>query len=261
MLRYLLIFIVASTLLSSCVSYDKLVYLQSEKLNTQSFEVIPHLHRLEYGDMILVDFIDKIPKLQGFQTDKEISNEQGIGFRTNEPLVQGYTVSDSGMVELPLLESPVKVKGLTLEEAQFKIQREVLKAYDNVMVRVTLLNFYVTVLGEVERPARYPIYDRQISLFEVLSMAGEPTISANRKKVRLMRREGEKVKTKVLDLTAEEFMSSEYFYLHSGDVIYIEPLPGVKSIKSNRESISLVSTAINSLALIANIIFTFSRIN
>ncbi len=259
--RYLFIFLGLSALFSSCVSYNKLVYLQSEELNKQSFEVAPHLHRLQYGDVILVDFITKIPKIQGFEVNQEIPDERRVGFRTNEPLVQGHTVSDSGTVELPLLEYPLSVKGLTLEEAQFKIQREVLKAYDDIMVQVTLINFYVTVLGEVERPARYPIYDRQISLFEVLSMAGEPTISANRKKVRLMRRQGEEVKTKVLDLTAEEFMASEYFYLHSGDVIYIEPLPGVKSIKSNRESISLVSTTINSLALIANIIFTFSRIN
>lgn len=248
--------------LSSCVSYEKLVYLQSEKLEGQEIDLKEYTHRLRPNDVLRVEYISKFPQLTEFP-NQAISGTQErqryMGFEAQEPLMQGYIIRDDGTIELPLIEEPLNVAGLTVEEAQFKVQQEILQSFDDMMVRLNLINFYVTILGEVNRPGRYTIYDRQITIFEVISMAGEPTIAANRRKVRLMRRENGKVETHLIDMTKEDFVSSEYFYLHSDDVIYIEPLPGVKAVETNRGTIGLVSTILSSLVLISNLIFAFSR--
>ncbi|MGF1533612.1 MAG: polysaccharide biosynthesis/export family protein [Bernardetiaceae bacterium] len=237
--------------------------MQSESPEKQSFTTDIHQHRLRPGDVLYVDYVSKFPKFTDLNVDIGISAPQGqryLGIEAQQPLLQGYVIRPDGTAEFPYIKDPMPLAGLTVEEANFLLQKEVLKSFDDMMVRVTLLNFYVTILGEITRPGRYPIYDRQINLFEVFSLAGEPTLAANRKKVRLMRQEADgQTKTYLIDMTKEGFVSSEQFYLRSGDTIYLEPLPGVKSIQSNGSAISVIATIVNSLVLISNVIFTFSR--
>ncbi|RYE59092.1 MAG: polysaccharide export protein, partial [Sphingobacteriales bacterium] len=91
------------------------------------------------------------------------------------------------------------------------------------IVTVRHLNYRVTVLGEVGRPAVINVPSERITLLEALGMAGDLTIYAKRDNILLIREEGDKKLVKRLDLTTKDFLSSPFYYLKPNDVIYIEP--------------------------------------
>ena len=110
-----------------------------------------------------------------------------------------------------------------------------------------LINFNVTVLGEVKKPGNYIIYDNQVSILKMIGLAGDLTDYGNRKKIKVIR----DYKINTIDITNSKFLYNEFYYLKSGDIIYVEPRNAVKLRSSSAQTfISAASTA----ALIANII-------
>ena len=61
---------------------------------------------------------------------------------------------------------------------------------------------------------------------------------ANRKKVKLIRQDGQKAKSIWIDLTDPNLLSSEYFYLQPDDLLYVEPLKA-KTLRSNIQNVSI----------------------
>ncbi|MEO8732745.1 MAG: polysaccharide biosynthesis/export family protein, partial [Flavobacteriales bacterium] len=87
--------------------------------------------------------------------------DDGSMFRAvQHPYLIGFTVSPTGMVDLPIL-GMVTVGGMTIEDAQESIRTIANNFYASPSVRVYMLNYTITVLGEVNRPGRYPVYDNR----------------------------------------------------------------------------------------------------
>ena len=143
------------------------------------------------------------------------------------PLVRtpGYLVAMDGTIELPLI-GQVTVANLTNAKAS-ELIRTKLKVYlKEPTVSVRNLNFRISVLGEVTRPALFTIPNEQITLPEALGLAGDLTIYGRRDNVLIIREEGKQRVFARLDLTKRETFRSPYYSLHPNDVIYIEPGKG-----------------------------------
>jgi polysaccharide export outer membrane protein len=87
-----------------------------------------------------------------------------------------YLVSETGMVEVPVLPTPIRAAGLTSLELSKNVGHDLEKAQQlrDPVVSVFVEEYrsqVVTVLGAVARPSVYPLR-RSTSLLEVLSMAG-----------------------------------------------------------------------------------------
>ena len=91
-------------------------------------------------------------------------------------------------------------------------------------VIVKLANFQFTVLGEVNAPGNYPVYEEGITIYDALAMSGGINDYANLKKVKILRSENNKKQVYDIDLTSSNILNSDFFYLRNHDVIYIEPL-------------------------------------
>jgi polysaccharide export outer membrane protein len=91
------------------------------------------------------------------------------------------------------------------------------------IVSIRMLNFKVTVLGEVEKPSVIPVPSEKISLLEALGMAGDITINGRRDNVLVIREEPGRKVIKRLDLNSSDLFTSPYYYLQSNDVVYVEP--------------------------------------
>jgi polysaccharide export outer membrane protein len=94
----------------------------------------------------------------------------------NPDLTLDARVSDSGMISFPLLGS-VKIGGLTVSEAESFIANGLKKGdfVKNPQVTVVLMQVrgsQVSVLGQVNRPGRYPLEAAQTRLSDVLALAG-----------------------------------------------------------------------------------------
>jgi len=145
---------------------------------------------------------------------------------TSANTAYGYLVDKNGIITLPVL-GKVAVGGKTIVEIQDIILDKASKIFKEPTINVRLMNFKVTVLGEVLKPGTYIIDGERVSILSALGLAGDLTIFGKRKNVLLIRQDGENNKKMVrLDLNDSHLFTSPYYYLKQGDVLYVEPTKG-----------------------------------
>ncbi|WP_158630969.1 polysaccharide biosynthesis/export family protein [Flammeovirga kamogawensis] len=167
----------------------------------------------------------------------------------------GYTVDENGMVDLPLV-GEMEFGGLTYTQAEKKL-KEVLKGMmDQPAVRIKLLNFRFSVLGEVMRPGIYGTYSREISVLEAIAKAGGAKEFGNRAKVKLLRKVNGQMQTIYLNLNDELFITSPYYYLQQEDVLVILPIkrrPTLEYIQRNVSIVASITAAIVSIVTLITV--------
>ncbi|PIY10057.1 MAG: hypothetical protein COZ18_06800 [Flexibacter sp. CG_4_10_14_3_um_filter_32_15] len=269
-ITYILLFLLLVVLsFSSCVPTRNLTYLkgkQQENPNIGSttpsnYSLDFTSYRLQSYDILGINVKSIIPSKYDLGTT-EASNiqSQGQGGGQNgNALLSGYTISDSGYVQVPLVGN-VQVAGLTVDEAASKIKTAVEERFTEVIVKVQLLTFQVTMLGEVAVPGQITIYNmRMTTILDVMALAGEPLVTANRQKIRIMRRKGATLESYYVDLTQDDILTSPLFYVQPGDIIYVEPLKGNKALQTNAPLIGIASTILNLAFFFTNFIILFRR--
>src|SRR5699024_5338662 len=112
------------------------------------------------------------------------------------------------------------------------------------IVNVRIVNYKVTILGEVSRPGTYTIDGERITLPEALGLAGDMTIYGKRDNIIILREVDGKKDHRIIDLTTIESLNSDYYYLKQNDVVYIQPNEAqIQSSKFNRNASVYVSVA------------------
>ena len=134
-----------------------------------------------------------------------------------------YLVDVEGNIDFPVL-GKIKVIGLTVSQAKNLIQKKLEDGYlKDPVVIVRILNFKVSVLGEVNNPGTFTITGERISLMQAIANAGDLTIKGRRDNVLVVRDfKGTKTYTRV-DLTNKELFNSPVYYLTQNDIVYVEP--------------------------------------
>ncbi|NJM15418.1 MAG: polysaccharide export protein [Bacteroidales bacterium] len=166
--------------------------------------------------------------------------------------LSAYVVDLDGNIHLPIV-GPVKVEGLTTEEATEKV-REVLKGYLNQpVVRIKIVNKKVVVLGEVRIPGTYTYTKEYINVFDALSLAGDITDFGDRKNVYLIRHADDQIIKRKLNLRNPDFFTSDDFFVKENDIIYVKPL-GAKRANLVYQPISIVLSIVSSALLIMSYI-------
>jgi len=135
---------------------------------------------------------------------------------------KGYLVTKDGDIDFPVL-GRLKVTGLTTKQLKEQLKTKLDKYLSEPIVNVRLLNYRITVLGEVARPASYSIPGEHITIVEALGMAGDLTIYGRRENVLLVREENGQRKFIRLNLNSSNLFQSPYYYLKQNDALYIEP--------------------------------------
>jgi polysaccharide export outer membrane protein len=126
---------------------------------------------------------------------------------------------------------------------------------NDAIVTINPVNQYVTVLGEVKNPNRFLLNRDNITLLEVIGMAGDLTIQGDRSNVLVMRNENGIVTNYYVDLRSKNVILSPVYYLKQNDVVYVQPNE-VKSNQStnNGNSIRQISTWLSLLSFITTTI-------
>lgn len=202
----------------SCITRKDISYFQdiSDTLTvgkiTQDYEAV-----IQPGDIVSVHVTSLSQESNAFfnSVDEE----------TGRLMANTYLVDASGAIEMPLIGN-IKISKSTTQVVKYLIRNKLDKYLVEPTVRVRIKNFKVTVLGEVTKPGVYNIPDEKITLVEALGLAGDLTIFAQRNNVLLIREKDGNRQFVKLDLRSKEFFESEYYYLHSNDILYIEPGKG-----------------------------------
>lgn len=175
------------------------------------------------------------------------------GRATGQPMLQTYLVNSDGTINYPIL-GRIEVAGKTRRELVDMLTEKISTYVINPIVTVRIMNFRVTVLGDVQRPGTFTVQNERITLPEALGLAGDMTIQGKRNNVKVIRDEGGMQKEFVVDLTSKDLFSSEIFYLKQNDIVYVEPNSAkVRSASVSTATtfwLSLTSTLITLLAVI-----------
>lgn len=137
---------------------------------------------------------------------------------------QQYLVDNQGNINFPML-GEIHVGGLTKTEIENQIIDR-LKVYlkEVPLVTVRIVNYRISVLGEVNGPGSFIVSNEKINLLEALAMAGDLTLYGRRDNVRLIRT-GQDNKQEIItfDLNKAETVFSPYYQLQQNDIIYVTP--------------------------------------
>src|SRR6185312_4651108 len=182
MLKYLY-YIIVLFFAASCISNKKTIYLQDPRVTTKDTISIPFEYKdykIHSRDMLNIRVIGLDPKTTVFfNADYGTSGNNPVMMGTPQAAyMMAYVVDDSGYVYVPILGA-IYVKGLTIQEAQKKIEALVNEHVETASVFVKLVNYKITVLGDVNRPGLFYMYNPRMSVFEVLAVAGDLDAFAN----------------------------------------------------------------------------------
>lgn len=200
----------------SCSSKKDVVYFQ----NTKNFETIVNTDtftpKFKVNDIISV-YVSTydLEAVEPFNLKKGQTKSGGLEYID-------YLIDIDGNIEYPVL-GKVKLLGLSVEQAKELLKEKLSDYLKDPIVNIRILNFRISVLGEVNSPGIYEVSGERITLLEAIAMAGDLKIKARRENIMIIRDfNGTKTYTRV-DLTNKELFNSPVYFLTQNDVVYVEP--------------------------------------
>ena len=220
MIKKITVLFLIAIALTSCVSRKKIVYFQNvSSLSDNNYEP-----KVQPDDEVLIIVNVTSPNealAAPFNQSSVVNLTLGAGEgKAGEGRV--YLVDKDGFIQLPLV-GPVKLGGLTRQEALDILNKEITKYITNPIITLRVTNFKFTVLGEVKSPGTYSYNSERLTLPQALGLAGDLTIYGRRDNVLIIRHIGGKKTYNYIDLTKVDFMQSEFYYISQNDEIYVEP--------------------------------------
>ncbi|MDB5008728.1 MAG: sugar transporter [Mucilaginibacter sp.] len=168
----------------------------------------------------------------------------------------GYLVSADGMIQFPVV-GDIKVVGLTTNQLRLEITKELVdrKLLVDPIVVVRQLTFKVSVLGEVGHPTVISVPSEKISLLEALGIAGDITIFGRKDNVMIIREENGVKRVKRMDLNSRQLFASNYYYLKSNDIVYVEANKSkVTNSSRGAQLVPIILSGLSFLAIIVQVI-------
>jgi polysaccharide export outer membrane protein len=222
--------------ITSCTSYKKVPYLQAaDGKREKEYQLVSYYKdntvRFQPDDILGITVNTTEPNLATdynlpFQpvATNENSNDNyintGIGRQT-------YLVDKEGYIDYPVV-GMLKVSGYTPQELEKYLKKTLTneEKYLKVppIVTVRLLNFKISVQGEVNRPGQIAVNKDHLNIVEALGLAGDMTIYGKRDEVLIIREMPDgSYKFLTLDVSKESLVSSPDFFLHQNDMVLVPP--------------------------------------
>lgn len=225
MKKFFLLLLV-SFLLFSCATKKQILYFQDiddldNRNITTTFDPV-----IESNDILHItvssfnlEVVKPFQRNTGLQSNTIGNNNIGL---------QGYLVNKEGKIPFPVL-GEITVAGKTRMEVEKMLKQKLLNYVTDVVVDVRIVNFRITVLGEVTNPGVFIVKNERVTLPEAIGLAGDFTLDGSRKNIIVVREENGKRKVKRIDFTKADFFNSDFYYLKQNDVVYVKPTTkGVK---------------------------------
>jgi polysaccharide export outer membrane protein len=246
---YFFSFTLIALFIFSCANKKNLVYFQNGSNNSSTNTFDP---KLKIDDLLNITVLcadENSNKLFNHpSTISASSSSSNRGYTNGNAALSGYLIDSNGEILFPIV-GKIKLDGLSRSEACKIIQETISQYIKNPIVSVQILNFKVTVLGDVKNPGTFLIPNERITLLEAIGLAGDLNITGLRNNVLIIREtNGEKKQFRV-DLTKNDLFSSEIYFLTQNDVIYVEP-------NKSKINSSAVSTSAGIFISVASLIIT-----
>lgn len=203
--------------LASC-STEKYAYLSDAPRNEEMAITNNYTNLLMPGDLLYIHVDSKTPEsVKSFNEETNKANAKATE-------IHGYLVSEEGDIMFPVL-GRIPASGKSIEQLASYIEGRLISGryVRDPQVTIRLLNFRVTVIGEVAVPKQIHADGTRLTIFEALAMCGDVTLYGLRDCVTVIRNNGDETVVDTVDLTSREILNSPYYYLHQNDIVYVEP--------------------------------------
>ncbi len=227
---------------SSCTSSSKITYLQDVYSNKAVIEKSQDYEpKLQADDLLSIVVSADNPEntipfnLPQIQASLDVNSTQNN--------IKTYLIDAHGEIDFPVI-GKIKLAGLARSEANKKMVSLVSDYIKNPGINLHILNFKVSVLGEVNRPGSISINSERITLLEALSKAGDLTIYGKRNNILVIREIGGLKTYANIDITKSDFINSPFYYLAQNDVVLVHP---------NKTKINAASVGPNTSVIISSI--------
>ena len=248
------VIILCLIIFSSCSTKKNIVYFQG--LDSKNLSNIEYQgYRVMPDDILKISVGAENPEAT-VVFNKNSSLELMSNSRETMEL-NGYQLSLDGYIHFPNL-GKIKLLNMTIPEIRDFIYSEIVKkgVLLDPSVDVKLINAHFTILGEVNSPGRYEFLKNNINILEAIGVAGDLTINAERKDVRLIRNSQGKRQVYNIDLTNKKFILENTFQIFSGDIIVVNPnytrVKNAGIIGNSGTLLSLLSFILSSIIVINN---------
>ncbi|MFM2369711.1 MAG: hypothetical protein RL619_2021 [Bacteroidota bacterium] len=240
-------------LLFSCASKKDIVYFQDIDTLVQQEKPNSYEIKIQPDDLLAITVSADDPEIA-----------KSFGLNVSGTAMSGsqersmYLVDAAGSIDFPVL-GKMKVSGLTRTEILQLLDSKISQYIKKPIITLRIMNFKISVQGEVIAPGTYNIVSERITLIEALSMAKDLTIYGKRNNILIIREiDGVKSYNRV-DITKAGFMNSPYYYLAQNDVVYVEPNKNKINAAAVNPSTNLIFSVASILITLATLIITSSK--
>lgn len=246
--KYILILFSIGLFLNSCVTKKDIVYFQNAKrseamaVDTESFAPT---FKIDDNISIFVSTLD-------MEAVRPFNLVSAGGQDSAQPV--NFLIDVEGNIDYPVL-GKIKLLGLTVEEAKDLLKEKLSEYLKDPIVNIRILNFRVTVAGEVRNPGVFPITGERVSILEAITLAGDLTIKGRRDNILIVRTHKNGKSYSRIDLTDKALFKSPLYYLNQNDYIYVEPNKSAVTGASGDQRLTTVlsiSTFLVGIALLIN---------
>ncbi|MGY3055210.1 polysaccharide export outer membrane protein [Pedobacter sp. UYEF25] len=241
--------------MSSCgVKYETIPYFKDLPANENVSEEIQNqsILKIQKSDILSITVSSLDAQSDAYFNLGNIGTAQTTTSAVPNASPNGYIVDQTGNVQLPYLGS-VTVLGQSTGEARKLIADKLQEGgfLTKPVVNLRLVNFKISVLGDVARSGVYPVQSERITVLEALSLAGDLNITAKRNDVLLVRESEGKRHEIRLNLQNKDLLNSPYYYLQNNDVLVVTPSETkYASVDSKYRNASLIISALSVIALL-----------
>jgi len=225
-----LVTLVIILIITGCANYKSVPYFQNSdefdgSKGAQQFDLIiqpqDELNIFVYSPLnpeMAAPF--NIRERVGLKPGQKVRNAQ------NQGGFYRYLVDIDGNIEFPQA-GKIHVAGLTIEQTNAAVKaalKPFFKDDQSYMVNTYMVNYYVSVLGEVKRPGSFTVERNKLNVLDALALAGDMTVYGKRENVKILRQLPDGTyEVHELDMRDANILNSPYYYLHQRDIVYVEP--------------------------------------
>jgi polysaccharide export outer membrane protein len=229
----------------SCTSAKRLTYFQDAQpgQTLQGLPKQPPLYKIRANDNLYVGISTQDPDMNKLIDPSNANLSSAIYEGGASKAVYGNMVLADGTIKLPLI-GKVPVEGMTTSEAEEQIKVKARDYLKDVSVKVRVLTYKITIVGEVKVPGVYYNYNTYITIFDAIGLAQGTTDFAKLENVMVVRHNPSGSQTFFLSLTSKSALSSAAYYLQPDDVVVVQPGKN----KGTPQALSVAGVIVGSLS-------------
>ena len=134
----------------------------------------------------------------------------------------GYLVDKEGFIDFPVV-GKIAIGGMTIRQAKELISGKLKDYVKEPVVELRIVNYSITVLGEVGRVGPIIAANHRINIIEAIAAAGDIPLTGRKDNVLVTRMNNGKREYARINLNSRDLFNSPYYYLKQNDIVYVEP--------------------------------------